>query len=210
MSRWDYSPIEDASRRTWLESAPPFDEIAKAVAGSMRILCTHCDSCDEAPGYWRIVCCVSVDRFLFDRFFNAQSGYRGCYFISPEEGLRANAHLLQLIAPVLSAFKVHPQMTASRAEQSLSLPSAKAWLAEAGLRFCSLCEGEWTATQDDTAEILNGRWEDGGDPKAKAGRKAPRFEKLRIMGAFVDERGKEYVAMRKRDRAQQIHAFGWS
>jgi hypothetical protein len=101
-------------------------------------------------------------------------------------------------------------MTTDRAEQSLRASSAKAWLAEVGKGFCEDCDGEWTTPQDSAAEILNGRWEHSPDPRASYGRKAPYLEKLRIVGAFVDGSGKEYVIEEKRDRAQHISEFGWS
>jgi len=210
MNKWSYSPIQDKQRRARLEAAPPFGEIAQAVAGSMRIRCTHSDKCDEAAGFMRIVCCVSIDRDLFDLFFNAESGYRGRYFASPEEGLLANGQLLQLVSTSVAAFTVHGDMTTSHAERSLCAPSAKAWLAEVGKDFCPACVGEWTTPQDAAAEILNGRWEHRPDAKARYGRKAPYLERLRIIGAFVDSSGNEYVTTQKRDRAQQIYDFGWS
>src|SRR4051794_25656994 len=111
MSKWSYSPIEDKRRRARLEAAPRFSKIAQAVAESMRIHCTHPDECARADGFMRIVCCISVDRDLFDLFFNAESGYRGRYFASPEEGLLANGQLLQLISTRLATFRVHCEMT---------------------------------------------------------------------------------------------------
>ena len=210
MSQWSYSPIQDKRRRTRLEAAPPFSEIAQAVAGSMRIHCTHPDGCDKKDGFLRIVCCISIDRDLFDLFFNSESGYRGRYFASPEEGLLANGQLLQLISTRVATFRVHREMTADHAERSLCASSAKAWLAEVGKHFCKDCYGEWTTPQDAAAEILNGRWEHSPDARASYGRKAPYLEKLRIIGAVLDGSGTEYVIEEKRNRAQHISEFGWS
>lgn len=210
MKLWDYSPIQDKARRARLEAAPPFAEIAQAVAGGMRIQCTHPDACDEAAGFMRIVCCVSIDRDLFDLFFNSESGYRGRYFVSPEEGLLANGQLLQLISEPLATFMVHGNMPRNHVELSLRASSAKAWLAEVGKGFCPTCAGEWTTPQDAAAEILNNRWEHGNKAKALYGRKAPWLQQLRIMGAFVDAFGNEHVTTQKHGRAQQIHEFGWS
>jgi hypothetical protein len=173
MNKWSYSPIQDKQRHARLEAAPPFGEIAQAVAGSMRIRCTHSDKCDEAAGFMRIVCCVSIDRDLFDLFLNAESGYRGRYFASPEEGLLANGQLLQLVSTSLAAFMVHGDMTTSHAERSLCAPSAKAWLAEVGKDFCPACVGEWTTPQDAAAEILNGRWDIGPTPRRAMAERHP-------------------------------------
>jgi hypothetical protein len=210
MDLWDCSRIEDTHRRLRLEAAHAFAEIAKAVADDMRIQCTHSDPCDEAAGFMRIVCCMSIDRDLFDLFFNSQNGYRGRYFVSSEEGLLANGQLLRLVSPPLAAFTVHADMPLGHAELSLRAPSAKAWLTEVGKGFCPTCAGEWTTPQDAAAEILNGRWEHENEAKARYGRKAPWLQQLRFMGGFVDRSGQEYVTTQKRDRAQQIHEFGWS
>jgi hypothetical protein len=210
MKTWNFSPIADVSRRSRLADAPDFEDIAQAVAGSMHILCTHPDRCDEEAGFMRLVCCVALEHDLFDIFFNAESGYRGTYFVSPEDGLRANSHLLALVAPALASHKIHSALPQIQAEHSLRAPSAKCWLAEVGKGFCPACQGEWTPPRDEIPDFLNGRWENGTEAKARWGRKAPRFTKLRMLGAFVNQSGSEYVTIQKRKRAQHIHDFGWS
>jgi hypothetical protein len=86
---WRFSAAVDAWRRAKLDASPGFEVIAQRIAGEMQILCSHIDPCDESPGFARIVSCIHVDGDLFDLFFNSQTGYRGCYFDSPEEGLAA-------------------------------------------------------------------------------------------------------------------------
>jgi len=210
MSTWSFSTLVANDRRILLEASPPFVELAKSVARTMRPHCTHVDSCDEAAGFKRIVCCISIDRDLFDLFFNSQNGYRGSYFQSPQEGLLANSQLLDLLAPRLVSFETHQDMLPRMIERSLRAPSAKCWLAEEGKGFCPACAGEWVAPQDDAPEILNGRWEKGTEINLRYGRKAPVQNQLRVIGAFVNETGDEYVVPRKRTRAQQIHDHGWS
>jgi len=207
---WRFSSALDASRRAALEASLPFDVIAQRIADEMRILCTHTDPCDEASGFTRFVSCVSVERDLFDPFFNAETGYRGRYFVSPEEGLKANSLLLGRVAAPLAQFATHPQMNAVEAEQSLRASSAKCWLAEVGKGFCTACAGEWVTPQDSIPEILNNRWEHGDTAASRSGRKAPFLHHIRVLGAFVNEAGEQHVATRKRTRAQQIHDYGWS
>lgn len=210
MNTWNFSPIADATRRSRLAGAPDFEEIAQAVAASMHILCTHPDRCDEAAGFIRLVCCVALEPDLFDIFFNAESGYRGTYFMSPEHGVRANSHFLALVAPALASHTIHSALLQVQADQSLRAPSAKCWLAEVGKDTCPRCKGEWTPPQDASPDFLNDRWEHGTEAKGRWGRKAPRFTKLRILGGFVNSFGCEYVTTQKRKRAQHIHEFGWS
>lgn len=210
MTSWRFSEIVEELRWNSLEGAPPFDRIAEDVAASMKVVCTHTDPCDEQAGFTRLVCCIELSPELFDLFFNARSGYRGSYFTSPEQGVRANGKLLSLVADKLAVHSSHPDLSQSQAEHSLLSHSAKVWLAEVGRGFCPACEGEWTPPQDDVAEILNGRWELKPGVKARYGRKAPYYTKLRVLGAFVNESGAEYVTTQKRHRARDIHEFGWS
>jgi hypothetical protein len=100
--------------------------------------------------------------------------------------------------------------------ESLLSPSSKVWLAEAGKEIdarCDGCKGEWNVRSSGPgalAEILNDRWERTIGQKAEWGRKAPYLTKLRVMGAFLNERHDELVPFDKRFRAHEIHELGWS
>ena len=160
-----------------LEAARSFEEIAGSLVTSMRIQCTHVDQCDEADGFNRLVACVVVGKPLFDLYFNSRFGYRGAYFVSPENGLEMNALLLTLLAPALIEFERREKMPTDLSSKSLLASSAKSWLAEVGKGFCSTCEGDWSAPKDDTPEILNGRWEIASEPNSRFGREGPHFSR---------------------------------
>ena len=171
----------------------------------------HPELCDIAHGFERIVYCLKIPSPLFDIFFNSQTGYRAAYFMSPYAGLRANAEVLTGIAPDLVTSDVtREQRSRGFIEQSLLSPSAKVWLAEPQRGFCSECAGEWSNPNDKFAEILNDRWENDSHDNAVKGRKAPYFSKLRVFGAFLNERFDEVVPERKRYRAQHLHRWGWA
>ena len=210
MDSWGFAASLERGRLEVLEAAPSFEEIARSIATAMRIQCTHVDPCDEADGFKRFVGCVVIDRPLFDLFFNSCNGYRGSYFRSPGHGLQMNALLLELLAPSLIEFRRHDTMPADFVSRSLLASSAKSWLGEVGKGFCSACEGDWNAPKDDAPEIFNGRWEIATTANSRFGRKAPFLEKLRVMGAFVNQAGEEYVPKRKLNRDQEIHDVGWS
>lgn len=210
MNSWGFAASLGRERLEVLEATPSFVEIARSIATTMRIQCTHVNLCDEADGFKRFVGCVVIDWPLFDLFFNSCNGYRGSYFRSPTHGLRMNALLLRLLGPSLIEFRRHDTMPANFVSKSLLASSAKSWLAEVGKGFCSACEGDWSAPKDDTPEIFNGRWEIATTANSRFGRKAPFLEKLRVMGAFVNQAGEEYVATRKLRRAEEIHDVGWS
>ncbi len=210
MSSWRFSESLGRNRLEALTDPPPFEEIARSIASTMRIQCAHVDPCDEAEGFKRFVGCVVIDKTLFDFFFNSSNGYRGWYFRSPVEGLRMNALLLELLAPSLMKFQRHESMPADLVSKSLLASSSKCWLAEVGKGFCRACEGDWNTPKDDAPEILNGRWEIATAPNSRFGRKAPFLERLRVIGAFVSQAGEEYVAKRKLNRSEEIHDVGWS
>lgn len=124
--------------------------------------------------------------------------------------IEMNAFLLKLLAPALTGFRHHKEMSSDLMFKSLVASSAKSWLAEGGKGFSSQCEGDWTLPTDGVAEILNERWEIATDPNSRFGRKAPFLKRIRVTGAFVNPAGEEYVATRKQTRAKEIHDVGWS
>jgi hypothetical protein len=210
MPKWEYSDAVSPDRRRSLLQPPSFRDICSSIAQTMRVLCRHNDPCSEAEAYERVVYCITVDKQLFDLFFNSLNGYRAYYFRSPAEGVAMNARLLEALAPPLLAFSPDDNIDANMARNSLNARSAKAWLAEVGTGFCPDCSGEWHTSQDHLAEIANGRWELSTIPDARNGRKAPFLTRIRVIGGFVRPAAEEYVPVRKRNRAQDIFDIGWS
>lgn len=208
MRKWTFSESLGRERLETLKDPPPFEEIAKKIVTAMRPQCSHVDPCDQVDGFKRFVACIVIDKTLFDLFFNSYNGYRGWYFRSPKDGLQMNGRLLQVLAPHLLAIHGCEDMPVNLVSESLLASSAKCWLAEVGKGFCQKCEGDWSKPGDDSAEILNDRWELADVPNARFGRKAPYLEKVRVIGAFVNHAGKEHVV--KPNRAQEIYDAGWS
>ncbi len=209
---WKYKGTANEARLRRLQTNVPFDDIAARLNREMEIRCCHTHDCHDKPGYKRTICCVNVNAELFDAFFNSQSGYRGAYFQSPENGLRANEILLQVVRPQLLAWmSTHcPSEDPEFAAASISSPSAKAWLAEKPLSICAHCEGEWDSSTRASLEITNGRWECDSHTLAEWGRQAYLFSKVRFIGAFLNSGGEEYVAPHKQDRANEISKRGWA
>lgn len=212
MTQWRYTGNCKDARLQALLVIRPFNDIADWVKHEMQILCCHPEDCNDKHRYKRASYCVEVSPQLFDVFFNSQSGYRGAYFQSPEEGLAANRLLLSAVSPVLVAWtrKYCTDPEPNFAAKSLAGASAKAWLAEGPLRRCEGCEGEWNSSMPAHLQIINGRWELDSHIHAEWGRRAPWFRKIRFFGAFLNEMGDEYVAPRKSSRAKELWARGWS
>lgn len=217
-SPWKYFLSADASTRLpVLLGGTTFAQITHRIVEGLTVLCCHRSEV-IGTGFMRPVYTIEVDRELFDLFFNSPDGYRAAYFRSPGMGVDANVFFMEAIS---SRLVQHPLSANSALPQplireSLATPSAKAWLAEHGKeidRKCPGCKGEWSsgsAGPPERAEILNGRWEATPGQNAEWGRKAPFLTKLRIMGAFLNDRHHELVPHDKRFRAYDIHRCGWS
>jgi hypothetical protein len=215
---WNYSLSREAARRLpGLTAGTTFTEVTRQIVGEMSILCCHYSEV-AGTGFSRPVYTVQVSPDLFDLFFNSADGYRAAYFRSPGAGLEANLEFMRAIVSTLSksTLSANCGLSEKRIVESLTTPSAKAWLAEHGKeidRKCPGCGGEWSSGSSgppEQAEILNGVWETAKGQNAEWGRKAPYLTKLRIMGAFVNDRLHELVPHDKRFRAHDINQFGWS
>ena len=205
---------DEQARLPALLNRQSFAEISEQIASCVRVVCCHQSKLSDGE-FFRAVYTVHIGRPLFDSFFNSQFGYRAAYFGSPGAGVDANVSFLETMTPRLLAdpASLKTPLSPSLIHASLSTPSAKVWLAECGKEGCSGCEGEWSSGTIDAEtrpEILNGRWDVADGQKAEWGRSAPYLEKLRIMGAFVNDRHHELVPHDKRFRARDIHQFGWS
>ena len=208
--------VEHATRLAKLRRSVPFQKLAGELSAGMTVLCCHSDSITGTP-YARVAYCVQVEKDLFDLFFNSSSGYRASYYRSQGEGMDANAVFLKAVMQKL--LKCQPSQSCALGldfmRESLATPSAKVWLAECGREVdqnCAGCKGEWAVSsiRDDKPEILNGVWERSEHRKAKWGCKAPFLTKLRILGAFLDDRFNERIPYDKRFRAREIHEMGWA
>jgi hypothetical protein len=206
-----------ATRLPILTAGVTFAEITQRIAGEMSVLCCHFSEI-AGTGFSRPVYTVRVSRELFDLFFNSPDGYRAAYYHSAGGGLDTNLSFMHVVSSLLaqSPLSANSGLPEARIRESLTTPSAKVWLAEHGKeidRKCPGCMGEWssgTAGPPHQAEIHNGVWEAASGQNAEWGRKAPYLTKLRIMGAFINDRLYELVPYDKRFRAYDIHRHGWS
>lgn len=118
-----------------------------------------------------------------------------------------NSLFIEALRPALLASGSINNQPHIDAGESLTSGSAKAWLAEKSMQRCRDCSGEWSTPEDDTPEIMNGRWEFG---PSRYGSKAPYLTKIKVIGAFLNGSGDEFIPARKRHRAEEIHNTGWS
>jgi hypothetical protein len=210
--QWEFSNTIPEDRREKLIEAPSFEEIVRHIEEESKIICAIKDPIMQhaVPGY-RVAYCLEIDPSIFDIFFNSKYGYRSWYYRSAEEGLEKNLFLIRNLTQKLSGAKVTGDISKENVIKSLELPSAKAWFAETGNILCDDCPGKYYA-QDDSAEILNGRWEKWETstyPKSRNGRKAPFLNRIRIYGGFIrTDTDKEFVPPNKLNRGTDIFNYG--
>jgi hypothetical protein len=211
-SEWSFVGKARPERRTALESPAPFPEVVRHLSQSLSVACYHREPKQRDPAYSRATFCLDVAPWLFDALFNSSTGYRGAYFASPENGLRANRYLTDQISGALraSAKSLDAQVDDAWLVASLSQPSAKAWLGEDVLALCPKCKGGWSTSYNAELQIQNGRWEHSRHVHAKWGCQAPELAKIRLFGGFVDSAHHEWVAGHKEARAEQIWEHGWT
>ena len=206
--RWQYIGSVEPQRVAALVTGLSLNALIARLRAESAFLCFHPEPKDGDPSYRRAVFCLALPKRLFDLFFNAQTGYRGAYFERPENGLQINRVIISELSPTLLQW-VPSGQNAPWIAESLSLPSAKIWLAEEpGL--CSKCAGEWSQSYRAPLMIANGRWETAKHTHADWGRQAPELSKLRVFGGFVNAEHQEWVAPHKTTRAVQIWEHGWS
>jgi len=206
--------MDAEARRARLQQHLPFHQLAARIAERLTVLCCHKSQIDGTD-FRRPVFSLNVGKELFDQFFNSPSGYRAQYFESPWAGLCANAVFMKAVStPLIASGPGDSGLAIDFIRESLASPSAKAWLTERGKELdgrCNGCLGEWSApSSGSVAEIKNNRWDVAPSAKGEWGRSAPYLKKLRVMGAFLDDRLNEFVPFDKRFRAEDIHRVGWS
>lgn len=205
---WRYIGSVEPQRVAALVAGSSLADLTARLKAETSFLCFHLEPKDGDPSYRRAVFCLALAKRLFDLFFNAQTGYRGAYFQGAEVGLQVNRTLIDDLLPTLLQWLPSGEDPALIAE-SLSLLSAKMWLAEEpGL--CSKCAGEWSQAYKSPLVIANGRWEIAKHTHAEWGRQAPEFSKLRVFGGFINSKHQEWIAAHKTTRAVQICEHGWS
>src|SRR5262245_26612501 len=178
--RWNYTGNTDPRRLAALTAGLRLSELIARLKTESRFVCSHSEQKDGDPSYSRAVFCVTVTTELFDLFFNAQTGYRGAYFKGPNVGVRVNRTIIDSLLPTLLHWTAEycPREDSNWITESLSLPSAKIWLAEEPLSICAKCAGEWSSSYISALKIVNGRWEVSAHTHAVWGSAAPEFTKL--------------------------------
>jgi hypothetical protein len=213
-SEWDISQLP-ADRRAYLNGSISFEEIAARLANAQIVdvwIRPRLRPIPSVPSNARqIVFLVRVDSEVIDLFYNAPDGLRGRYWQSPDHGFLANRQAIDALSSKLLSFaRQNPPdapenaapMDAKDIKASLEAPSAKIWPREMDgakglLERQQLAVPRWIKNEATSPHGIN--WRD-----------TPTVPELEIKGALLGQDGMEYWPPDKRDRACQIHRFGFT
>lgn len=239
---WVYRGIsaerqDSLSEETNLESL--IEEIQSNVVISFLELREPCSESKELKGQESYRVCLELrstrcqkhDRAL-DQLLNGAFGLRARYAIDPHQGSLATTRVCRSVAECISANRIPvsadyshlAESLGEHCENSLYLPSAKAWFGRSEDRSGASSEnGEvecqlWSQCRSEDIQEIQRRLSSGDycltrhqiESKLLKGRTIPKPSSLSIKGAFVSDSGEEYITLDKQSRSLQIHLLGWS
>ncbi|MFZ5905827.1 MAG: hypothetical protein ACOYVJ_00260 [Nitrospirota bacterium] len=167
----------------------------------------------------------SVKRETVDVFFNSSQGYRAQYYLEPQRGIECNRFMIELIKDkIIEVAKQSSQslMTFEQVKKSIQYGSARIWISEKDstldqtshrpeeilalniprwVNAVSQVLSDWDANQQPSPTIKT---------RALLGVQAPEGIQMKVLGAWLDDKDKEFVVPSKIDRAQHIYNYGFS
>ncbi|MGY3134567.1 hypothetical protein ACVWZM_005249 [Bradyrhizobium sp. USDA 4501] len=211
LKEWDLTALADGERRTRLLDPPPPQDLIEAVVkdaeqsarlGKVRLMWEVAIDPDAPPELARIWAQIPVTEIVFDQLFNGRSGYRAQYYLSPSDGLIFNRAIVDgLISAVKQAHAITSlAVSFDLVEQSVREAHSKIWIFR-----------DQAAFDEAPENILNPpRWVAN---RAIRGRRIPlpAHFMIDLKGTFIDPaNGRPWVDMLKLDRAEVLHARGFT
>ena len=215
-----------AERMRLLEREFAWGEIIQRIADEMTNILYRWRNGDKEAANNRIVEFVfNVGLESLDIFFNGSHGYRARHYLASRSGIECNRAMIDTIKEKLVAAASEAGESVSASEQimkSLEYGSAKIWISEedstldqtghdAG-QILTLEVPRWVEAMNDVLAA----WKAGRRPipsiksRALLGVQAPEGKRLKVLGAWMDNYGEEFVVPSKVDRAEHIHKYGFS
>ncbi|MFT3898309.1 MAG: hypothetical protein QM719_11565 [Thermomonas sp.] len=202
---WQYEETVGANRRSHLTEPTSFEELVTLATAD---ICHIKLRIDHGRGQDLTDCLRPVFSFelptVGDRIFNGSHGYRAQYWLSPMNGLQANASLIGALTSHLLAVvdPSDPDFSKINVCVSLKATSAKFWIQEIPSLLVNpsvdLRVEPWRSEAQRGVQLA--RW----------GLSAPEVTRFDIMGALLDPSGNEVVPSRKICRHYDIHHYGFS
>jgi hypothetical protein len=213
LAEWDISAVA-VGARTYLADDLRFEDIAFRAATRAQVTNGQIrpymdldeDDPKDAHDARQAIFVLKMDCKACDLLYHAPDGMRGRYWQSPDHGFLATKHLISNLLPMLLSFAENntmetlgnaASMSQSEVQQSLELPSAKAWPVERN----------W---MDD--RLIVRRWVDNElkHPWQTAWRRGPTGDSIDVKGGLLGLDGTEYIPKCKRDRSSQLFQSGFA
>lgn len=195
---WRFTRFVEEDRAHRLLAVPNFDHVCRLLDDA--VICSYgwkrkCRS--PLLGCSRPEFILRVHEDTYDAFFNSPNGYRGQYAISAERGIYANRRILEDAESRLLAYACTKDASEKLVITSLRGWDARIWIDEPEVTEEQLWDG--------LPAIDFEKWAH----HKSFGIMAPVGERLKVMGAWLDERGQEQRDPDKVSRAEQIHDRGF-
>ncbi len=160
---WSFDKIRlaDETRAEALENAPKFVEVVdriviaagNAVKKGSDAYFWQCGQHSQWEIFRRPIFQFPVEADQFDFFWNARTGFRAQFWLSPEIGARANAFVTEQVTGVLPA----EQRLGSNGWPLFDSVMSKCWFAETVMKFSRDVLITYSAN---ASEIVVVRWQD--------------------------------------------------
>ncbi len=215
-----------AQRLSSLHQALPYSSIAQRVADEIKNVQFYPKRGDrEAKNNKRAEFYFSVDPETLDIFFNSSQGYRAQYYLDSQRGIESNRIVIDLLKDKLieaASQSNQTMMSIEQVKKSLEHESVKIWINE---KHSTLNQTSRDPEQImvleiprwmETMEQVLSAWAENQQPnpsiktRALLGVQAPEGNCMEVLGAWLDDKDKEFVVPSKIKRAQHIHEYGFS
>lgn len=134
---WSFDKIQEASpeRAAMLEAAPATEDLANAVAQALSSALSAGDvrfgmeEAEKNANDLRAIVQFRIGEILFDRFFNARTGYRAQFRKGWQIGLQFNADMINLLCDRLRQ-TIHSDVRAARLNKSFQIEGTELFVAD--------------------------------------------------------------------------------
>jgi hypothetical protein len=193
-------------RRRFLVNSPPFEEILRGISTSA-CLVSYKRERHDVENWFRAKFTFRTDPLLVDLFHNSSTGYRAQFYRNAKTGERANSHAVTLLLRKALGVIGDPAEV-KWARRSSDAEGTKIWIHQ----------GKWLRQQAYVERnLLVMRWTTFLDDEDKMRRKHARWamltpydeELIEIKGGYLT-RVDVPVGAQKRDRAGQLHDYGFT
>ncbi|MDR5740151.1 hypothetical protein [Caballeronia sp. LZ016] len=208
---WRLNSTVSNERRNWLLAPPSFDGIFELLKHRLTLEQVIKQRATDDKTVSRVVVKLRTSARAIDLFHNSSSGYRAQYYTDVGLGDAANKLVLEELLPIVVplVLQLRPSLPIDFLDQSFGHPCAKVWI----------YQGLWLRHARSDHRVLEvPRWQSQLGSEKNRPRKLARWGCLApdsesafvIKGGFVFPDGRRRCDVPGKNRATEIHAFGFT